>query len=63
MVSLLVVSRMFHVPGPGSAVLGDASGAPAAVVLADELRFLSRIVGRDFLAEAQGMSEPVKGPA
>jgi len=38
-------------------------GAPAAVVLADELRFLSRIVGRDFLAEAQGMSEPVKGPA
>ena len=38
-------------------------GAPAAVVLADELRFLSRIVGRDLLAEAQGTSEPVKGTA
>ncbi len=37
-------------------------GAPAAVVLADELRFLSRIVGRNLLAEVQGMSDPVKGP-
>jgi hypothetical protein len=38
-------------------------GAPAAVVLAEELRFLSRIVGRDLLAEVQGTSGPVKGPA
>jgi hypothetical protein len=29
-------------------------GAPAAVVLAEELSFLSRIVGRDLLAEATG---------
>jgi hypothetical protein len=29
-------------------------GAPAAVVLADELTFLSRIVGRDLLVEARG---------
>ena len=29
-----------------------AGGAPAALVLADELTFLSRIVGRDLLAEA-----------
>ena len=29
-------------------------GAPAAAVLADELRFLSQIAGRDLLAEAMG---------
>jgi hypothetical protein len=37
-------------------------GAPASVVLADELAFLSRIVGRDLLAEAQGPSDRVMGP-
>jgi hypothetical protein len=39
----------------------DPHGAPAAVVLADELIFLSRIVGRDLLVEAQGTRESVKG--
>lgn len=34
-------------------------GAPAAVVLADELTFLSRIVGRDLLAEAAGAPAPL----
>jgi hypothetical protein len=38
-------------------------GPPATVVLAEELRFLSRIVGRDLLAEAQATSEPLRGPA
>jgi hypothetical protein len=33
-------------------------GAPAATVLAEELTFLSRIVGRDLLAEAAGASPP-----
>jgi len=37
-------------------------GAPASVVLADELAFLSQIVGRDLLAEAQRTPDGVKGP-
>ena len=37
-----------------------AGGAPAAVVLADELTFLSRIVGRNLVAEAAGAPEGVK---
>jgi len=41
----------------------SSEGVPAAVVLADELQFLSRIVGRDLLAEVQGTCGPVKGPA
>jgi hypothetical protein len=39
----------------------DPEGDPAAFVLADELRFLSRIVGRDLLVEAQGAGGFVKG--
>ncbi|HSB69029.1 MAG TPA: hypothetical protein VLT62_06830 [Candidatus Methylomirabilis sp.] len=37
-------------------------GKPASAVLVDELGFLSRIVGRDLLAEAGGKSGPVIGP-
>lgn len=37
-------------------------GAPAAVVLAEELTFLSRIVGRDLLAEATGAAASVMSP-
>lgn len=35
-------------------------GAPASVVLADELAFLSRIVGRDLLSEATGAPAALK---
>lgn len=38
------------------------TGAPAARVLADELRFLSRIVGRDLFAEVTGAPGPVTTP-
>jgi hypothetical protein len=38
------------------------AGAPAAAVLADELTFLSRIVGRDLLAAAAGAPAGVKTP-
>jgi hypothetical protein len=37
-------------------------GAPASVVLADELTFLSRIVGRNLVAEAAGAPASVKTP-
>jgi hypothetical protein len=37
-------------------------GAPASAVLADELTFLSRIVGRDLVAEAAGAPAGVKTP-
>jgi hypothetical protein len=37
-------------------------GAPAAAVLADELIFLSRIVGRDLLVEARPAPAPLMGP-
>lgn len=39
------------------------TGAPASVVLADELTFLSRIVGRDLLAEAKGAPAAVRRSA
>jgi len=39
----------------------DPEGAPAAVVLAEELRFLSRIVGRDLWLDAQGTGDCVTG--
>jgi hypothetical protein len=35
-------------------------GAPASVVLADELTFLSRIVGRDLVAEAAGAPAAIR---
>jgi len=37
-------------------------GAPASSVLAEELIFLSRIVGRDLLAEAGGTPTPIRRP-
>jgi hypothetical protein len=37
-------------------------GAPASVVLADELTFLSRIVGRDLIAEATSAPAAVRRP-
>jgi len=40
-----------------------AGGAPASVVLADELTFLSRIVGRDLVAEVAGAPTDVRAPA
>jgi|MudIll2142460700_1097286.scaffolds.fasta_scaffold00939_2 hypothetical protein len=39
-----------------------SGGAPASVVLADELTLLSRIVGRDLVAEATGAAAGVRGP-
>lgn len=39
-----------------------SGGAPASVVLAEELTFLSRIVGRDLVAEAAGAPVSVKTP-
>jgi hypothetical protein len=38
-------------------------GAPASAVLADELTFLSRIVGRDLVAEAAGAPSEIRTPA
>jgi hypothetical protein len=38
-------------------------GAPASAVLAEELTFLSRIVGRDLVAEAAGAPADVRRPA
>jgi hypothetical protein len=39
-----------------------AGGTPASAVLTDELTFLSRIVGRDLLAEATSASAAVRRP-
>jgi hypothetical protein len=40
-----------------------AGGAPASAVLADELTLLSRIVGRDLVAEVAGAPTDVRAPA